>query len=108
MYNQAGSDYRVYADGDPTRPFEFNGLHAYADRRIWTLLQRKLLELRATGARSIRILDAGCGPGTWLRRIITHAHLLGFDAIAARGFDVARVQVQRARSLAEDLSKSRG
>src|SRR5271168_5515551 len=107
-YNQAGADYGAYADGDPTRLFEFSGCHAYADRRIWTLLQRKLSELRAAGARSISILDAGCGPGTWLRRIVTQAHLLGFDQITARGFDVARVQLQRARLLAADVSNIPG
>jgi hypothetical protein len=63
-YNQAGGDYVAYADGDPTHLFEFDGPHAYADRRVWTLLDRKLTELRATGASSINILDAGCGPGT--------------------------------------------
>jgi hypothetical protein len=30
-YNQAGDDYRVYADGDPTRLLAFDGPHAYAD-----------------------------------------------------------------------------
>jgi hypothetical protein len=59
-YNQAGGDYIAYADGDPTHLFAFNGLHAYADRRVWTLLEAKLTDLRATGASSIRILDAGC------------------------------------------------
>ena len=68
-YNQAGGDYVAYADGDPTHLFAFNGLHAYADRRVWTLLEAKLTDLRATGASSICILDAGCGPGTWLRRL---------------------------------------
>jgi SAM-dependent methyltransferase len=103
-YNQAGGDYVAYADGDPTHLFAFNGLHAYADRRIWTILEAKLTHLRATGASSISILDAGCGPGTWLRRLVTRAHVLGFTTITARGFDVARVQVQRARLLARDLS----
>jgi hypothetical protein len=42
-------------------------------------------------------------PGTWLRRLVTRAHVLGFTTITARGFDVARVQVQRARLLARDL-----
>jgi hypothetical protein len=60
-YNQAGGDYVAYADGDPTQLFAFNGLHAYADRRIWTVLEAKLIDLRATGASSISILDAGCG-----------------------------------------------
>ena len=103
-YNQAGGDYVVYADGDPRCLFTFNGLHAYADRRIWALLETKLADLRATGASSISILDAGCGPGTWLRRLVTRAQVLGFTTITARGFDVARAQVQRARLLAKDLS----
>jgi hypothetical protein len=59
-YNQSGADYIAYADGDPTDLFAFSGLHAYADRRIWALLDTKLRELRATGASSIGILDAGC------------------------------------------------
>jgi SAM-dependent methyltransferase len=101
-YNQAGGDYVAYADGDPTHLFEFDGLHAYADRRVWTLVDTKLTDLRASGARSIRILDAGCGPGTWLRRLVTRAHALGFTNITARGFDVARAQIQRARLLARD------
>ena len=25
IYNQAGDDYVAYADGDPTRPFDFDG-----------------------------------------------------------------------------------
>jgi hypothetical protein len=98
-YNQAGGDYVAYADGDPTHLFAFNGLHAYADRLVWTLLEAKLTDLHATGASSISILDAGCGPGTWLRRVVTRAHVLGFSTITARGFEVARAQVQRARLL---------
>ncbi len=103
-YNQSGADYGAYADGDPNHLFAFSGLHAYADRRIWALLEAKLTELRATGASSISILDAGCGPGTWLRRLVVRAHELGFTTITARGFDVARAQVQRARLSARNLS----
>jgi len=107
-YNQSGADYITYADGDPTHLFAFGGLHAYADRRIWALLETKLRELRATGASSIGILDAGCGPGTWLRRLVARARELGFTTITARGFDVARAQVQRARLLARNLSAISG
>jgi SAM-dependent methyltransferase len=102
-YNEAGADYALYADGDPTDLFAFRGLHAYSDRQIWTLLERKLTDLRATGTDTIKILDAGCGPGTWLRRLVMSAHAMGFTHISARGFDVARAQVQRARLLARDL-----
>lgn len=104
IYNQAGDDYVAYADGDPTRPFDFDGIHAYADRLIWTLLEEKLVDLRACGAHAVSLLDAGCGPGTWLRRLVARARALGFTTITARGFDLAHAQVQRARLLARNLS----
>ena len=28
IYNQAGDDYVSYADGDPSQPFAFDGMHA--------------------------------------------------------------------------------
>lgn len=108
VYNHAGDDYVAYADGDPTKLFAFDGLHAYADRQIWALLENKLLALRASGASSVRFLDAGCGPGTWLRRLVTRAHELGFLRITARGFDIAQAQVQRARLLSRNLSSLAG
>src|SRR4029077_6767471 len=73
LYNLAGEQYARYADGDPDRLFSFDGLHGYADRQSWEVLERKLNELRAEGKGAIRILDAGCGPGTWLRRRVAHA-----------------------------------
>jgi SAM-dependent methyltransferase len=104
VYNQAGDDYVTYADGDPKRLFCFEGFHAYADRQLWSLLRKLICNLQVTGAHSINILDAGCGPGTWLRRVVSHAHRHGFSQITARGFDVALVQVQTARRLARDLA----
>lgn len=104
VYDEAGDSYTTYADGDSSNLFAFDGIHSYADRHLWALLDSKLEDLRASGARTISFLDAGCGPGTWLRRLVARARELGFTAINARGFDVAQVQVQRARSLAETLS----
>jgi SAM-dependent methyltransferase len=104
VYNQAGDDYAAYADGDPTQPFAFEGIHAYADRCVWALLEKKLVDLRASGANSVSFLDAGCGPGTWLRRLVIRARALGFISITARGFDIAQAQIQRARLLARTLS----
>jgi len=103
-YNRAGEDYITYADGDAQRLFSFEGLHAYADGRVWAILQKKLSDLRATGASSLNVLDAGCGPGTWLRRIVTHARQLGFPSITARGFDIAQTQILTARARAHDLA----
>jgi SAM-dependent methyltransferase len=108
VYNRAGGSYVAYADGDPERLFSFEGPHAYADRCLWSLLETKLTELRARGACALSILDAGCGPGTWLRRLVTRAKALGFTSISARGFDVAEAQIQAARQMARDLAGLRG
>lgn len=104
IYNRAGNSYVAYADGDPDRLFSFEGTHAFADRYLWSLLETKLTELRATGASSVSILDAGCGPGTWLRRLVTRAKALGFASVAARGFDVAEAQIKAARVSARDIA----
>jgi SAM-dependent methyltransferase len=103
IYNQAGDGYAAYADGDPDNLFAFDGLHAYADHYLWTQLDAKLVALRAAGSQSVNILDAGCGPGTWLRRLVTRANALGFTKIIARGFDIAQAQIERARFLSEPL-----
>jgi SAM-dependent methyltransferase len=108
IYNQAADDYVAYADGDPTQLFAFDGMHAYADRCVWAVLEAKLVELRASGATTVNFLDAGCGPGTWLRRLVTRAHELGFTSITARGFDIAQAQIQRARLLSRNLSSLPG
>ena len=108
IYNRAGDDYLAYADGDPTRLFAFDGMHGYADRRVWAVLEAKLADLRASGASSVSLLDAGCGPGTWLRRLVTRACALGFTSITARGFDIAQAQIQRARLLSRNLSSLPG
>ena len=107
-YNQAGNDYIAYADGNPRQLFSFSGLHAYADRHVWSILEAKLHDLKAAGASSITLLDAGCGPGTWLRRLVTRALMLGFRRITARGFDVASAQIDIARLLARDLISTPG
>jgi SAM-dependent methyltransferase len=108
IYNQAGDDYASYADGDPSQPFAFDGMHGYADRCVWAVLEKKLTDLRATGASSVRLLDAGCGPGTWLSRLVIRAHALGFSSITARGFDIAQAQIQRARLASRNLSSLPG
>lgn len=107
-YDHAGDKYVAYADGDPKQLFAFESQYAFGDKRTWQLLDSKLGALRASGAQSVRILDLGCGPGTWLRRVVTRARALGFASIHARGFDIAGAQVQRARELAANLSGQPG
>lgn len=103
-YNRAGEDYAAYADGEGEDLFSFHGLYAYADRCVWEAIDGKLRELKAAGATSVSILDAGCGPGTWLRRVVTHARELGFTQIRARGFDLAEIQIRTACRKAQELA----
>lgn len=107
-YDRAGDKYLAYADGDPQHLYAFNSGYAYGDSRLWSVLDAKLAARRASGATSISILDAGCGPGTWLRRLVARSLALGFTHIEARGFDVAQEQVTRARRLAVDLARVPG
>jgi SAM-dependent methyltransferase len=107
-YSQAGEQYSTYADGCSNALFDFDGIHAYADACVWKRLDGALRDLRETGAHSVAILDAGCGPGTWLRRMVIRARELGFTEITAHGFDIARAQIRRARYLARDLCQIQG
>jgi SAM-dependent methyltransferase len=103
-YNGAGRNYGRYADGEAADLFAFSGLHGYADRQVWGVLDAKLCALRASGAAELRVLDAGCGPGTWLRRIVQRAEELGFVRVKARGFDIAAVQIAAARNASRALT----
>ena len=88
-YDSAGLDYIAYADGQSSSPFCFDGALGHADREVWRRIDVKLAALAASGKRSLKILDAGCGPGTWLRRIALRARELGFAALELRGLDIS-------------------
>ncbi len=107
-YDEVGDKYLAYADGDARRIYAFDGHCSFADRSLWSVLDAKLLELRASGRQSVSILDAGCGPGTWIRRLVIRARALGFTGIRARGFDMAEAQIRRARHLACGLQDLAG
>jgi len=102
-YSTSGDHYLSYADGDPQRLFSFTSHFAYADAHLWSVIAKRLRFLRADGREELRVLDAGCGPGTWLRRIVTEAHRLGFKRIEATGFDIAETQIAKARDLTRDI-----
>lgn len=107
-YNEAGYRYGKYADGNPRTLFAFEGRHGYGDRKTWALIEGRLCALRATGAGRLRVLDMGCGPGTWLRRIVVRAKQLGFAEIVAHGFDIADTQLHRARALSRGVAEMDG
>ena len=107
-YDRAGERYRAYADGHVDKLYEFDGQYAYGDQEIWRILGNTLNKLRARGRRELSVLDLGCGPGTWIRRIVDWAGKMGFTRITARGVDLAETQVRRARVLSQDLASRAG
>jgi SAM-dependent methyltransferase len=103
-YDSAGHDYLLYADGDITRPFAFNSNFSFADREIWRWLDATLVRLAEDGRRSIALLDAGCGPGTWLKRVVLRAAELGFTRIEAHGFDISPTMIAIAKDVAGKIN----
>lgn len=102
-YDLAGAGYVAYADGDALRPLEFSSRYGHADRQIWARIDAMLTGLAASGRTSLRVLDAGCGPGTWLLRLARRAAALGFTDIAADGFDISGTMIELARGAAAAL-----
>ena len=104
-YDAAGIAYRDYADGDTAQ--DFSGRYGFADRELWQRIDKALIELRAQGRHAIRILDLGCGPGTWLLRTVTRARALGFTAIEGHGIDLSPAMIALARQAAADVTDPR-
>jgi SAM-dependent methyltransferase len=102
-YDAVGETYLRYADGDPRALFEFSSRYGFADREIWRRIDARLVALRSSGRTSIRILDAGCGPGTWLMRCALRARALGFIEIDGLGFDISPAMVDLATQAAARL-----
>ncbi|WP_182911974.1 class I SAM-dependent methyltransferase [Sphingomonas cavernae] len=102
-YDSAGVHYLTYADGPGRDLFDFGGRYSYGDRRIWTAIEARLVALAEAGCETLRVLDVGCGPGTWLRRVVARAWALGIPQIEARGFDISGEQIAIARMRANDL-----
>jgi len=96
-YDAVGEDYLRYADGSADSLFDFTSRYSFADRQIWAAIDRALRDLRAAGRDTVTILDAGCGPGTWLIRAVTRAHGLGFRSVVASGFDISPEMIRLAR-----------
>jgi len=99
-YDHAGEDYASYADGKGLEdPSSGDSRFAHADGLVWDVIRNAIDDLHATGAPTLRVLDAGCGPGTWLNRVAAYARRLGLG-VEAVGIDISKRQLDIARSRA--------
>lgn len=96
-YDSVGERYRTYADGEGCELFDFSSRYSFADREIWQRIDATLVALRASGQTIVKVVDAGCGPGTWLLRVVLRARALGFQRIDAEGFDISSAMIDLAR-----------
>jgi SAM-dependent methyltransferase len=99
-YDAAGSNYISYADGDPNEPFRFTSRYSFADREIWCRLETTLNHFASDHRRTLRLLDAGCGPGTWSRRVALRARELGFARVEVQCLDISAAMLDLARTAA--------
>jgi SAM-dependent methyltransferase len=103
-YDHVGDEYVCYADGerrDEPSAAEANRF-AHADAIVWETVRSAIEQLHSAGVGTLRVLDAGCGPGTWIRRIAAHAHRLGLG-LEAIGVDISEGQLEIARKQVETL-----
>jgi hypothetical protein len=64
-YDHAGDAYGRYADGEaPDDPALAAARSVHADTILWQTLRTAIGELRDQRVSRLRVLDAGCGPGT--------------------------------------------
>jgi SAM-dependent methyltransferase len=102
-YDHVGDEYGCYADGKGLDdPSVEASRFAHADTIVWQTLRETIDELRAAGVSTLRVLDAGCGPGTWIMRTAAYADRLGLG-VEAIGFDIAQRQLEIARTKAESF-----
>ena len=98
-YDHAGEDYAFYADGEGHEdPSSGDGRFAHGDGIVWDAIRGAIDDLHASGASTLRILDAGCGPGTWLNRVAAYAHRQGGFDIEAVGVDISKGQLEIAHT----------
>ena len=103
-YDHVGDEYGCYADGEGQEDSsEGPSRFAHADAIVWETIRNTIEQLRAAGVSTLRVLDAGCGPGTWIRRIAAYAHHVGIG-VDAIGVDISEGQLKIARKQAESFA----
>jgi SAM-dependent methyltransferase len=106
-YDYVSEDYGLYADGEGLeKPTRGGNRFAHADAIVWEVIRKAIDDVRSAGVTTLRVLDAGCGPGTWIKRIAAHACRLGLG-VQATGFDISQEQLDIARKRVQGVSTVR-
>jgi ubiquinone/menaquinone biosynthesis C-methylase UbiE len=101
-YDHVGESYTRYADGESvrgsstSRPSAEDNRFAHADTAVWDTIRRAVDDLRSNGLTTVRVLDAGCGPGMWSKRVAEYAQHVGFE-VSVTGVDISKAQLDIAR-----------
>ncbi len=95
-YDNDPEGYRSYADGPGLYSFGEHRQYGIADEKLWLKIQALIDREVQRGKKLIRVLDVGCGPGTWTLRIVDTCWRRGI-AVRAVGIDLSPGMVENAR-----------
>jgi SAM-dependent methyltransferase len=107
-YDHVGDEYVCYADG--------GGSTGHRQQRIivsrmpmpivWETVRSTIEELHSARVSTLHVIDAGCGPSTWISRVAAYAHRLGLR-LEAIGIDISEGQLEIARERVETFDAHR-
>jgi SAM-dependent methyltransferase len=107
LYSAFVDSYVKYADGNAEEDlFSFSSqLYSEEDQRLFNTITSEILKCARQNPSTtrLRLLDAGCGPGTWPLRIAAFCHKVGIP-IKIVGVDISPEMISRANA---SLSLSR-
>jgi ubiquinone/menaquinone biosynthesis C-methylase UbiE len=108
LYSAFADSYVKYADGEAEEDlFSFSSqLYGEEDQRLFNTITSEVLKCvkRNPSTSCLRLLDAGCGPGTWPLRIAAFCHKQGIP-IKIVGVDISSEMIHRANA---GLSAAKG
>lgn len=101
-YSKFVFEYALYADGDSRKDlYAFLGRQfAHSDKRLWECLLVILGEEAGRCGGRLRVLDVGCGPGTWLLRLV--------DTLEGRGLRVQGTGIDRSEAMVSEARRRVG
>lgn len=109
-YNCFCKEYEIYADGRVTENlFDYeNRSHGFADKKTMEKIEQQITKFLNNEKQTLKILDIGCGPGTWLRRIVDRFGISKGVKIECVGVDISETLLYLAKERFEKYSVKNG